>query len=48
MSQILQIIRLDECESTHKFMRENAESLPEWAVVTAEYQTGGRGRHGRA
>jgi len=42
------IIRLGECESTHKYMRENAANLPEWAVVTAEYQTGGRGRHGRA
>jgi len=29
-------------------MREKAASLPEWTVVTAEYQTGGRGRHGRA
>jgi len=43
-----QIIQLDECESTHKFMRENAAGLPEWTVVAAEYQTGGRGRHGRA
>jgi len=42
------IIRLGECESTHKYMRENAANLPEWAVATAEYQTGGHGRHGRA
>jgi BirA family biotin operon repressor/biotin-[acetyl-CoA-carboxylase] ligase len=28
-------------------MRENFADLPEWTVVTAEYQTGGRGRHGR-
>jgi len=47
MSQIPQIIRLDECESTHKFMRENAANLPEWTVATAQYQTSGRGRHGR-
>jgi BirA family biotin operon repressor/biotin-[acetyl-CoA-carboxylase] ligase len=48
MPQIPQIICLDECESTHKFMRENIANLPEWTVVTAEYQAGGRGRHGRA
>jgi BirA family biotin operon repressor/biotin-[acetyl-CoA-carboxylase] ligase len=48
MLQIPQIIRLDECESTHRFMRENIANLPEWTVVTAECQTGGRGRHGRA
>jgi BirA family biotin operon repressor/biotin-[acetyl-CoA-carboxylase] ligase len=29
-------------------MRENLANLREWAVVTAEYQMGGRGRHGRA
>ncbi|MCL2261330.1 MAG: biotin--[acetyl-CoA-carboxylase] ligase [Fibromonadales bacterium] len=42
------IIRLDECESTHKFMRENIADLQDWAVVAAEFQTGGHGRHGRA
>jgi BirA family biotin operon repressor/biotin-[acetyl-CoA-carboxylase] ligase len=41
------LIQLDECESTHKYMRENFADLPEWTVVTAEYQTGGHGRHGR-
>ncbi|MCL2100906.1 MAG: biotin--[acetyl-CoA-carboxylase] ligase [Fibromonadales bacterium] len=41
------MLHLDECESTHKYMRENVASLPEWAVVTAEYQTSGRGRHSR-
>ena len=46
--QIPQIISLGECESTHKYMRENVATMQEWAVVTAEYQTGGRGRHGRA
>jgi len=42
------LICLGECESTHKYVRENIASLREWAVVTAEHQTGGRGRHGRA
>ncbi|MCL2284496.1 MAG: biotin--[acetyl-CoA-carboxylase] ligase [Fibromonadales bacterium] len=42
------IIHLDECESTHKFMREKATELPAWAVVVAEFQSGGHGRHGRA
>lgn len=42
------IIRLDECESTHKFMRENIADLQDWAVVTAQFQAGGHGRHGRA
>jgi BirA family biotin operon repressor/biotin-[acetyl-CoA-carboxylase] ligase len=28
-------------------MHENFSSLPEWAVVAAEHQTGGKGRHGR-
>jgi BirA family biotin operon repressor/biotin-[acetyl-CoA-carboxylase] ligase len=44
----VKIIRLDECESTHKHIRENIASLQAWTVVTAEYQSGGRGRHGRA
>ncbi|MDR1812253.1 MAG: biotin--[acetyl-CoA-carboxylase] ligase [Candidatus Fibromonas sp.] len=48
MLQIPQIICLDECESTHKYMRENIAGLPAWTVVTAEYQSGGHGRHGRA
>ena len=43
-----QIISLDECESTHKYIRESIATLQEWTVVTAEYQTGGHGRHGRA
>jgi len=43
----LNLIQLDECESTHKYMRENLANLPEWTVVTAESQTSGRGRHGR-
>jgi len=42
------IIHLDECESTHKFMRENIADLQDWAVVAAEFQTGGHGRHKRA
>jgi len=42
------IIRLDECESTHGVMREKVAELPDWAVVVAEFQSGGRGRHGRA
>jgi BirA family biotin operon repressor/biotin-[acetyl-CoA-carboxylase] ligase len=42
------LIHLDECESTHKYMHENFADLQEWAVVAAECQTGGRGRHGRA
>jgi BirA family biotin operon repressor/biotin-[acetyl-CoA-carboxylase] ligase len=42
------LIYLDECESTHKYMHENFAALQEWAVVAAEYQTGGHGRHGRA
>jgi biotin-[acetyl-CoA-carboxylase] ligase BirA-like protein len=46
--EVSQRISLDECESTHKYVRENFENLQEWAVVTAEYQTNGRGRHGRA
>jgi len=46
--QLSQIISLGECESTHKYVRENIANLQEWSVVTAEYQTGGRGRHGRA
>jgi BirA family biotin operon repressor/biotin-[acetyl-CoA-carboxylase] ligase len=41
------IIHLDECESTHKYVRENIVNLQEWTTVTAEYQTEGRGRHGR-
>jgi len=28
-------------------MRENVADLPEWTVVTAEYQSGGHGRRGR-
>jgi biotin-[acetyl-CoA-carboxylase] ligase BirA-like protein len=46
--QIPQIISLGECESTHKYVRENLASLQEWTVVTAEYQISGHGRHGRA
>ena len=45
---MLQVIRLDECESTHKFMRENIAGLQAWTVVLAESQTGAHGRHGRA
>lgn len=48
MESAKEIISLDECESTHKYMRENLATLQEWTVVTAEYQTGGHGRHGRA
>jgi len=44
----MNLIQLSECESTHKYMRENFANLPEWTVVTAESQTNGRGRHGRA
>ncbi|MDR0516895.1 MAG: biotin--[acetyl-CoA-carboxylase] ligase [Fibromonadaceae bacterium] len=40
-----QIIRLEECESTHKYVREMR--LQPMSVVTANYQTAGRGRHGR-
>jgi BirA family biotin operon repressor/biotin-[acetyl-CoA-carboxylase] ligase len=48
MFQVPQIIRLDECESTHKYAHENFASLREWTVITAEYQTSGHGRQGRA
>ncbi len=48
MPAIPHIICFDECESTHKFMRENIANLAEWTVVTAEYQALGHGRHGRA
>jgi len=41
------LIHLDECESTHKYMRENFANLPQWSVVVAENQTMGKGRHGR-
>jgi len=41
------LVQLDECESTHKYMRENFANLQEWTVVAAESQTKGRGRHGR-
>jgi len=41
------LIHLDECESTHKYMRENFANFPAWTVVVAENQTKGRGRHGR-
>ena len=44
----MNIIQLNTCESTHKYMRENFANLPEWTVVAAEYQTNGYGRHGRA
>jgi len=42
------IIHLDECESTHKFMRENIANFSDWTAVVAEFQSGGHGRHGRA
>ncbi|GBU23649.1 biotin-[acetyl-CoA-carboxylase] ligase [Fibrobacteria bacterium R8-3-H12] len=45
--QSVNLLHLDECESTHKYMRENFANLPEWTVVVAENQTKGRGRHGR-
>jgi len=48
MPNNFKIIRLDKCESTHKYMRENAASLQAWTIVAAEHQTGGRGRHNRA
>jgi BirA family biotin operon repressor/biotin-[acetyl-CoA-carboxylase] ligase len=44
----MNLLQLDECESTHKYMRENFADLPEWTVVVAESQTNGKGRHGRA
>ncbi|MDR2580261.1 MAG: biotin--[acetyl-CoA-carboxylase] ligase [Fibromonadaceae bacterium] len=44
---MVNIIRLDECESTHKYMRAELAGLPAWTVVVAEYQWSGRGRHGR-
>jgi len=44
----MNLIQLEECESTHKYMRENYANLLEWTVVVAESQTHGRGRHGRA
>jgi len=43
----MNLIQLDECESTHKYMKENFANLPAWTVVVAENQTMGRGRHGR-
>ena len=43
----MNLIQLDECESTHKYMRENFANMLEWTVVVAESQTKGRGRHGR-
>ena len=38
-----QIYHLDEVDSTN----EVARSYPVFSVVTADHQTGGRGRHGR-
>ena len=43
----MNIIRLEQCESTHQYMHEKHTDLPPWTVVTAEYQTGGHGRHNR-
>ena len=37
----------NQCESTHQLMRQNAAAWGHGAVVVANDQTGGRGRHGR-
>lgn len=42
------VLCFDELESTNQYLKQNADGLPDGTVVTAEFQSGGRGRHGRA
>lgn len=41
------VLCFDRLESTNKYLKDNAGGLPDGTIVTAEYQSGGRGRHGR-
>ena len=41
------IISLEETTSTNTYVRENFDSLPDGSLVTARFQTAGRGRLGR-
>lgn len=41
------IFRLREVDSTNTYVREHFDELPDLALVTAEFQTAGRGRLGR-
>lgn len=41
------IISLEETDSTNSYVREHFDQLPDGALVTAKFQTAGRGRLGR-
>ena len=41
------ILKLDEVDSTNTWVREQFDTLPDLALVTAQFQTAGRGRLGR-
>lgn len=41
------ILTLDEVDSTNTYVREHFDMLPDLALVTAKFQTAGRGRLGR-
>lgn len=41
-------INLEEIDSTNSYIKRNADTLPDLTVVTAEFQTAGRGRLGRS
>ena len=43
----VRIISLDEVDSTNTYVRERFDELPDLALVTAKFQTAGRGRLGR-
>lgn len=40
------VIRFRELGSTNSYLKENLDGLPQYAVVTADYQTAGRGQRG--
>lgn len=41
------ILQFEELTSTNTYLKENAEHLPDGCVVTAQYQSAGKGRLGR-
>lgn len=43
----LQILKLARVDSTNTYVREHFDTLPDLSLVTAEFQTAGRGRLGR-
>jgi len=41
------LVLLEEIDSTNSYLAREMKGLPDGTVASAEYQTGGRGRHGR-